>query len=130
MWCTNESKTAQSSLKTEQSSLKPKSSEGPVGTEPRGRRTTKGEITVDHQMWEMDTERLPFTADDALWAAQTFGEAENDEEIAEFEEWLDGLNGREFWQATNAIDALRGVMKAYNARINLSRVLAHVRRDA
>ena len=80
--------------------------------------------------FEVNVERLPFSHDDALWAAQTFGELEGDAEIEEFEEWLDDLSGREFWAVSNALDALRSVLKAYSCRTRLAAVLAEVRRSA
>ena len=60
-------------------------------------------------------------------AAEMFGELEDDLDIIEFEEWIDGLQSTRYFEVRTAVETLRRALVDYQGDLDMTRLLRVIR---
>lgn len=75
----------------------------------------------------VETEIHLFTDTEAREAAEMFGELEDDQDVEEFEAWIDGLQSTRYFEVRQAVETLRMALADYQKDLDMERLLRAIR---
>jgi hypothetical protein len=73
--------------------------------------------------WPDWTDRVTYSISDVEEASQLFGELEDDEDVEQFEEWIDSLQSTWYFQIRSAIETIRSALADYQQDLSIERLL-------
>ena len=82
-----------------------------------------GESPYDWSSCPFSDIRYTLSDEDVAEAPALFGELEDDEDIEQFEEWIDSLQSTRFFQIRSAIETIRSALADYQNDLSMERLL-------
>jgi hypothetical protein len=82
-----------------------------------------GESPYDWNNCPFSDIRYTLSDRDISEASGMFGELEDDEDIEQFEEWIDSLQSTRYFQVRSAIETIRSALADYQQDLNMERLL-------
>lgn len=83
--------------------------------------------------FEMEVEIIPGEFNyvpsrvESVEAAELFGELEDDQDVEEFEAWIDGLQTTRYFEVRQAVETLRRALADYQGDLDMTRLLRAIR---
>jgi hypothetical protein len=65
----------------------------------------------------------PYTVQEMAEASEMFGELQDDQDIEEFEEWIESITSTRYFQIRSAIEVIRSALTDYQSDLDMTRLL-------